>query len=66
MKIEKNISVICWMPISSFCGIIVGIVDANYIHKNIGIGIALGWSIGFFIGALISFLVYKIKSKADN
>ena len=53
IKIEKNIKQICWMPICTFLGIIIGIIVANYIHENNGIGLSLGWAIGFFIGAVI-------------
>jgi MFS family permease len=63
MKIERNIKQLCWMPIFSFLGIIIGIVVANFIHENIGIGISMGWAIGFLAGAIFSFVVSQISKK---
>lgn len=60
MKFEENFKQICWMPICSFLGIIIGIVAANFLNGNIGIGISLGWSHGFFVGAVISLILSKL------
>ena len=35
MKIEKNFKTLCWMPICSFLGIIIGIIVAVSIDRNI-------------------------------
>lgn len=63
MKLEKNFKQVIILPIMTLIGILVGIVLADLLEANIGMGIALGWSHGFFIGAVFMFIKSRIGKK---